>query len=211
MLEEQYRHHGIPQPWLGRNILLVIERTFSFFFRVFVMFSHIFDLYSDSFIENFGTHVITSVTIGGKDVIYVKQHESSSLSSMDIKSYVQDIGNQRFSSTESLTSSGLLKYKDKASSSVLLSLHLFCDFFNFQFYFQIIFYLLCKPGVRFVQKLDNLLLPSYFLPSKFCREAILLYSIAKGYTHNRVVHLFSQGVGKRYALLSHEIAALLVK
>lgn len=66
-----------------------------------------------SFIENFGTHVITSVTIGGKDVIYVKQHLSSPLSTMEIKNYVQDIGNQRFSSVESHTSSGLLKYKEK--------------------------------------------------------------------------------------------------
>ncbi|XP_016543152.1 MACPF domain-containing protein CAD1 isoform X2 [Capsicum annuum] len=66
-----------------------------------------------SFIENFGTHIITSVTIGGKDVIYVKQHHSSPLSAMEIKSYVHDIGNQRFSSTESLTSSSLLRYKDK--------------------------------------------------------------------------------------------------
>ncbi|XP_024934574.3 MACPF domain-containing protein CAD1 isoform X1 [Ziziphus jujuba] len=66
-----------------------------------------------SFIENFGTHVITSVTIGGKDVIYVKQHQSSPLSTMEIKNYVQDIGNQRFSDVESHTSSGLKKVKDK--------------------------------------------------------------------------------------------------
>lgn len=65
------------------------------------------------FIENYGTHVITSVTIGGKDVIYVKQHQSSSLSTMEIKNYIQDIGNQRFSSSESTTSSGLLKFKEK--------------------------------------------------------------------------------------------------
>ncbi|KAG8377119.1 hypothetical protein BUALT_Bualt09G0135300 [Buddleja alternifolia] len=76
-----------------------------------------------SFIENFGTHVITSVTIGGKDVIYAKQHLSSPLSIMDIKNYVQDIGNQRFSSAESLTNSGLLRYKDKASSTVFLACH----------------------------------------------------------------------------------------
>lgn len=76
-----------------------------------------------SFIENFGTHVITSVTIGGKDVIYVRQHDSSSLSTMEMKSYVQDIGNQRFSTPEDLTSSGLLKYKDKASSNIFLSFH----------------------------------------------------------------------------------------
>ncbi|XP_039045457.1 MACPF domain-containing protein CAD1-like [Hibiscus syriacus] len=68
-----------------------------------------------SFIENFGTHVITSVTIGGKDVIYVKQHHTSPLSTKDMKSYVQYIGNQRFSDKESLTSSGQIKLKDKDS------------------------------------------------------------------------------------------------
>ncbi|OMO94541.1 hypothetical protein CCACVL1_05933 [Corchorus capsularis] len=66
-----------------------------------------------SFIENFGTHVITSVTIGGKDVIYIKQHHTSPLSTMEIKNYVQDIGNQRFSDKESHTSSGQIKLKDK--------------------------------------------------------------------------------------------------
>lgn len=66
-----------------------------------------------SFIENFGTHVITSVTIGGKDVIYIKQHHSSPLSTMELKNYVQDIGNQRFSDKESITSSGQIKLKDK--------------------------------------------------------------------------------------------------
>ncbi|KAL5740230.1 hypothetical protein ACOSQ2_029410 [Xanthoceras sorbifolium] len=66
-----------------------------------------------SFIENFGTHVITSITIGGKDVIYVKQHQSSPLSTMDIKNYVQDVGNQRFSDKVSLTSSGQMKLTEK--------------------------------------------------------------------------------------------------
>ncbi|KAK6255586.1 hypothetical protein SCA6_016891 [Theobroma cacao] len=45
-----------------------------------------------SFIENFGTHVITSVTIGGKDVIYIKQHHSSPLSTTEIKNYGLDPG-----------------------------------------------------------------------------------------------------------------------
>lgn len=65
------------------------------------------------FIENFGTHVITSVTIGGKDVIYVKQHNSSPLSSMEIKNYVQEIGDRRFPNAENHTSSGPLKFIDK--------------------------------------------------------------------------------------------------
>jgi len=68
-----------------------------------------------SFIENFGTHVITSVTIGGKDVIYVRQHQSSSLSALEMKNYIQDIGNQRFMDAESHASSGPIKIKDKAS------------------------------------------------------------------------------------------------
>ncbi|KAJ4967419.1 hypothetical protein NE237_019268 [Protea cynaroides] len=64
------------------------------------------------FIENFGTHVITSVTIGGKDVIYIKQHHSLPLSNMEIKKYVKDIGDQRFSDTGSHASSGPMKFKD---------------------------------------------------------------------------------------------------
>ncbi|KAG9136857.1 hypothetical protein Leryth_024096 [Lithospermum erythrorhizon] len=74
-----------------------------------------------SFIQIFGTHVITSVTIGGKDVIYAKQHLSSPLSPMEMKNYVQHLGNQRFSSTESLTCSGLLRYKDKTSDPSLFN------------------------------------------------------------------------------------------
>ncbi|XP_074302929.1 MACPF domain-containing protein CAD1-like [Silene latifolia] len=73
------------------------------------------------FIENFGTHVITSVTIGGKDVIYVKQHQSSSLSATELKSYVRDIGNLRFMDMESHTSSGPIRMKDKSGDSGLFN------------------------------------------------------------------------------------------
>ncbi|CAL9002997.1 unnamed protein product [Prunus brigantina] len=85
-----------------------------------------------SFIENFGTHVITSVTIGGKDVIYVKQHQSSPLSTMEIKNYVQDIGTQRFSDTESNRSSGQMKFNDKASSALFLFLGVDPGLYNSQ-------------------------------------------------------------------------------
>ncbi|XP_044473987.1 MACPF domain-containing protein CAD1-like [Mangifera indica] len=74
-----------------------------------------------SFIENFGTHVITSVTIGGKDVIYVKQHHSSPLSTIEIKNYVQDVGNQRFSDNYGHTSSGQMKLKDKVDPGLFNS------------------------------------------------------------------------------------------
>ncbi|XP_043701297.1 MACPF domain-containing protein CAD1 [Telopea speciosissima] len=54
-----------------------------------------------SFIENFGTHIITSVTVGGRDVVYVKQHPSSPLSPSEIENYLRDIGDQRFVNLES--------------------------------------------------------------------------------------------------------------
>lgn len=66
-----------------------------------------------SFIENFGTHVVTSATIGGRDVVYIRQHQSSPLSTVDIESYLKDIGDQRFLDSKSQSSAGPLKYKDK--------------------------------------------------------------------------------------------------
>ncbi|KAL9227825.1 hypothetical protein vseg_003472 [Gypsophila vaccaria] len=74
-----------------------------------------------SFIENFGTHVITSITIGGKDVIYVKQHQSSSLSATELKNYVRDIGDLRFMDMESHSSSGPIRIKDKSGDSGLFN------------------------------------------------------------------------------------------
>ncbi|KMZ65443.1 MACPF domain-containing protein CAD1 [Zostera marina] len=64
-----------------------------------------------SFIENYGTHIITSVTIGGQDVVYVKQQNSSLLSKIDIEKYVKDIGDQRFKDSDSLLSSGPVSSK----------------------------------------------------------------------------------------------------
>ncbi|XP_042004673.1 MACPF domain-containing protein CAD1-like [Salvia splendens] len=66
-----------------------------------------------SFIENYGTHIVTSVTVGGRDVVYVRQHQSSPLTLSDIENYVKDIGDQRFSDSKVNTNAGSLKYKDK--------------------------------------------------------------------------------------------------
>lgn len=74
-----------------------------------------------SFIENFGTHIITSVTIGGRDVVYIKQHQSSPLSALDIENYVKDIGDQRFLDLESQSRPGLSKYKDKVADPILFN------------------------------------------------------------------------------------------
>ncbi|KAL4332370.1 hypothetical protein GQ457_07G029910 [Hibiscus cannabinus] len=66
-----------------------------------------------SFIENYGTHIVTSATIGGRDVVYVRQHHSSPLSLTDIENYVKDIGDQRFLDSKGQSSAAPLKYKDK--------------------------------------------------------------------------------------------------
>lgn len=66
-----------------------------------------------SFIENYGTHIVTSATVGGRDVVYIKQHQSSPLSLADIDNYVKDIGEHRFVDPKDQSSSGPLKYKDK--------------------------------------------------------------------------------------------------
>ena len=68
-----------------------------------------------SFIENFGTHIITSVTIGGRDEVYIKQHISSPLSSADIEKYVQDIGDRRFLTLKSHFTSSPIATKGKVS------------------------------------------------------------------------------------------------
>ncbi|KAL2343241.1 hypothetical protein Fmac_004526 [Flemingia macrophylla] len=66
-----------------------------------------------SFIENYGTHIVTSATIGGRDVIYVRQHQSSSLSASDIENYVKDIADDRFHDGQNISGPGPLKYKEK--------------------------------------------------------------------------------------------------
>ncbi|KAK8692536.1 hypothetical protein V6N13_075995 [Hibiscus sabdariffa] len=66
-----------------------------------------------SFIENYGTHIVTSATIGGRDVVYVRQHQSSPLLLTDIENYVKDIEDQRFLESKGQSSAAPLKYKDK--------------------------------------------------------------------------------------------------
>lgn len=68
-----------------------------------------------SFIENYGTHIITSVTIGGKDEVYIKQHHSSQLSSSEFEKYVRDIGDERFLNLENQSNTAPINYKEKVS------------------------------------------------------------------------------------------------
>ncbi|CAN8290800.1 unnamed protein product [Cochlearia groenlandica] len=66
-----------------------------------------------SFIENYGTHIVTSVTIGGRDVVYIRQHQSSPLPVSEIENYVKDMMAHRYQGEESQSITGPLKYKDK--------------------------------------------------------------------------------------------------
>uniref|UniRef100_A0A0E0K511 MACPF domain-containing protein n=1 Tax=Oryza punctata TaxID=4537 RepID=A0A0E0K511_ORYPU len=51
------------------------------------------------FIEQYGTHVIVGLSIGGQDVVYVKQDRSSSLSPSEIKEHLDRLGDQLFTGT----------------------------------------------------------------------------------------------------------------
>ncbi|KAI3755170.1 hypothetical protein L1987_54965 [Smallanthus sonchifolius] len=48
------------------------------------------------FIENFGTHIIVGVKMGGKDVIYMKQKHSSSLQPADVQKKLKAMADKRF-------------------------------------------------------------------------------------------------------------------
>ncbi|KAG6483544.1 hypothetical protein ZIOFF_060192 [Zingiber officinale] len=90
--------HAVPRNW---NPPMLAR------FFIYILFS---------FIENFGTHIIISVTIGGKDEVYIKQHHSSQLSELEIENYVKEIGDQRFLNLQHQSFNAPLNYKDKVSS-----------------------------------------------------------------------------------------------
>ncbi|KAG2704242.1 hypothetical protein I3760_06G175600 [Carya illinoinensis] len=49
------------------------------------------------FIDTFGTHLVVSIKMGGKDVIYVKQQHSSTLQPADVQKRLKDMADKRFS------------------------------------------------------------------------------------------------------------------
>ncbi|KAF8723641.1 hypothetical protein HU200_021598 [Digitaria exilis] len=52
-----------------------------------------------SFIEKYGTHIIVGLSLGGQDVVYVKQDNSSPLSPSEIKEHLDRLGDQLFTGT----------------------------------------------------------------------------------------------------------------
>ncbi|CAL9111178.1 unnamed protein product, partial [Musa textilis] len=51
------------------------------------------------FIENYGTHIIVGLGVGGQDVVYVKQDQSSSLPPSELKQQLDKLGDQLFTGT----------------------------------------------------------------------------------------------------------------
>ncbi|KAL5827814.1 hypothetical protein ACOSQ3_019665 [Xanthoceras sorbifolium] len=48
------------------------------------------------FIETYGTHVIVGLSVGGQDVVLVKQNQSSNLGPSELKKHLDDLGDQLF-------------------------------------------------------------------------------------------------------------------
>ena len=75
-----------------------------------------------SFIEKYGTHIIVGLGLGGQDVVYVKQDNSSPLSPSEIKEHLDRLGDQLFTGTCTLPPSNS-KNRDrkfKVSKSCML-------------------------------------------------------------------------------------------
>ncbi|KAK1435319.1 hypothetical protein QVD17_01080 [Tagetes erecta] len=49
------------------------------------------------FIQTYGTHIIVGMAVGGQDLICVKQKPSSTISSADLRGYLDDLGDNLFS------------------------------------------------------------------------------------------------------------------
>lgn len=51
------------------------------------------------FIERYGTHIIVGVSIGGQDVVLVRQDKSSNMEASQLKRHLDDLGDQLFTGT----------------------------------------------------------------------------------------------------------------
>ncbi|KAF8398928.1 hypothetical protein HHK36_014793 [Tetracentron sinense] len=51
------------------------------------------------FIQNYGTHIIVGLSIGGQDMVLVRQVKSSSLQPLELKKHLENLGDQLFTGT----------------------------------------------------------------------------------------------------------------
>ncbi|CAI9766472.1 unnamed protein product [Fraxinus pennsylvanica] len=74
------------------------------------------------FIKKYGTHVIVGIKIGGKDVVYAKQHHSSLLKSTDVQKILKDVADKRFSDVGGDSGSHPEKHESNERGLTLLDL-----------------------------------------------------------------------------------------
>ncbi|KAL8103705.1 MACPF domain-containing protein NSL1-like [Apium graveolens] len=66
------------------------------------------------FIEKFGTHIVVGVTMGGKDVIHLKQLQKSNLQPTEVQKILKQVADQRFSED---VNESLVQNPDKSSGT----------------------------------------------------------------------------------------------
>ncbi|KAK1378711.1 MACPF domain-containing protein [Heracleum sosnowskyi] len=66
------------------------------------------------FIEKFGTHIVVGVTMGGKDVIHLKQLQKSNLQPTEVQRILKQVADQRFSEDVNVS---LVQNPDKSSGT----------------------------------------------------------------------------------------------
>ncbi|CAM0913375.1 unnamed protein product [Alopecurus aequalis] len=97
-----------------------------------------------SFIEKYGTHVVVGVSMGGQDVVYVKQDKSSPLPESEIKEHLEKLGDQLFTGTCALRKSRDHKTKVPEAFNV------FDDQFTHQRLGGVTTRVACKEGVTVI-------------------------------------------------------------
>lgn len=50
----------------------------------------------DRFIEKYGTHIVVGLSVGGQDVLLVRQDKSSSMGPSELKQHIEELGDQLF-------------------------------------------------------------------------------------------------------------------
>lgn len=82
------------------------------------------------FIQTYGTHIIVGMAVGGQDLICVKQKPSSTISSAELRGYLDDLGDSLFSDggSPSLIDWKTRDGKHKVTISLVFS---FCNISNF--------------------------------------------------------------------------------
>lgn len=93
--------------------------------RLFVLILHA------RFIQRFGTHVIVGVSMGGKDVLYLRQEDTSYLGPTSIQKLLKDTANMKFKDSADnhcLASEDLCNQKEVSLHFFIDSLLSFCKF-----------------------------------------------------------------------------------